>query len=317
MSGPHAETVVRRPAADVVVPFFGSESELHSLRIRLHELRLRPGDTLVVVDNRPAAAAATPEPGIVRAPECQSSYHARNRGAAHGHAPWLVFLDADVLPAPDLLDRYFAEPIDERVAVLAGAIEDVPPAGRAGLAARYAGLARSRGDENVWRPGFAYAQTGSAAVRRLAFEAIGGFEEVRSGGDADLCFRLAHAGWRVERRPEAVARHRGRASVRALLRHRLRHGAGAAWLEARYPGFSPALRRRWFVTSFPRWELAAAWALARGDEDRAVRQALDPLCTAAFELGRRLPNRPGSGRAVLASELSAILQRSRGALRAR
>ena len=37
-----------------------------------------------------------------------------------------------------------------------------------------------------------YAQTAHCAVRRSAFEAVGGFrEDIRSGGDADLCFRLA------------------------------------------------------------------------------------------------------------------------------
>ncbi len=41
-----------RLAADVVVPFAGSETALDALVLRLHELRLAAGDTVVVADNR-------------------------------------------------------------------------------------------------------------------------------------------------------------------------------------------------------------------------------------------------------------------------
>jgi mycofactocin glycosyltransferase len=282
-----------RPAVDVVVPFLDDERSLHALLKRLRELELGPEDTVVVVDNRPRSGAATPAPEVLRAPERQSSYYARNRGVARGSAPWLLFLDADVLAPADLVDRYFAEAPDERTAVLAGAIEDLPPE-RPGLAGRYARLSRALNDDNTWRPGFAYAQTASAAVRREAFEAADGFLEVRSGGDADLCFRLAQAGWRIERRPRAVVRHRSRASVRGLVRQYLRYGSGAAWLERRYPGFAPARSPGSVALQVIRGEVAAARALARRDRDGAVRHALDPVCTAAFALGRRLPNDVGS-----------------------
>src|SRR3712207_7575346 len=57
---------------------------------------------------------------------------------------------------------------------------------------------------------WAYAQTANAAVRRTAFDAVGGFEErIRSAGDADLCWRVVAAGWELEARPEI-----GRASCR-------------------------------------------------------------------------------------------------------
>jgi GT2 family glycosyltransferase len=289
-----------RPHIDVIVPFLGSDAELRALRERLRALELRPGDNLLVVDNRPRAHAAPPDQSVVRAPDRQSSYHARNRGAAEGEAPWLVFVDADVLPSPELLDQYFSGGVDERTAVLAGAIQDVPGSGIAG---RYAQLARSLSDDNVWRPGFPYAQTASAAVRREAFESVGGFDEVRSGGDADLCFRLARAGWRIERRPGARVQHRGRSSLRALLRQYLRYGAGAAWLEARHPGFAPRRRARDVVREVLLGELAAVRALGRRDADEALRLGLGSICSAAFEVGRRLPNdasrrRPALGRSL-------------------
>src|SRR4051794_11019614 len=100
-----------RPAVDVVVPFLGSDSALLAVLERMRKLALRAGDSLVLVDNRPDPPAGSAQPQVVRAPARQSSYHARNRGAARGEAPWLLFLDADVLAPPDLIDRYFAEPV--------------------------------------------------------------------------------------------------------------------------------------------------------------------------------------------------------------
>jgi GT2 family glycosyltransferase len=279
-----------RPAVDVVVPFVGDDSELDALLRRLATLALGPDDTLVVVDNRPGRSTSVQRPNVVRAPARQSSYHARNVGAARGHAPWLLFLDGDVQAPPDIVDRYFATPVGERVAVLAGAIKDLPPAARRSPAERYAHLSTPLSDDNTWRPGFEYAQTASAAVRRAAFEQCGGFAEVRSGGDADICYRLMRAGWMVERRPDAVVGHRSRASTRGLVRQYLRYGAGAAWLEARYPGFAP--RSGWgeMLVDFLRGQRAATLALRRGDPDRAVTSAVGALCRLAFGAGACLSN---------------------------
>jgi hypothetical protein len=234
-----------RPPVDVVVPYAGPARGLDAVRGRLAGLALREGDSLVVADNRVGVPAPALVPGIVviDARDAPGSYHARNRGAAGGGNPWIVFLDGDVEFPTNLLDQLFAPPPAPGCAVLAGGIVDQPPAdGDAGLAVRWAarrGLMDQ--DRTFARPGFAYAQTANCAVRRTAFEAVGGFTaEVRSGGDADLCFRLVDAGWTLERREAAAVVHVSRATVRSLLRQRLRVGAGAGWLERRRPGRRPA-----------------------------------------------------------------------------
>jgi GT2 family glycosyltransferase len=286
-----------RPAIDVVLPFRGSDAELERVAERLATLGLRARDTLTIADNRPGAVDAGRGPvRIVGAGERQTSYHARNRGAACGAAPWLVFLDADVLAPPDLLDRYFAIAPAQKVGVLAGAVVDEPaPHGAAGTAAgRYAWLKSSMSQEvTLAHDDWGFAQTANAAVRRVAFEQAGGFDAgVRSGGDADLCFRVRAAGWTLERRDAAAVVHRNRATISRMLAQRARHGAGAAWLGRRWPGALP--RRRWAGLAWwsARRVAHGLVAAARRDRDAALLGLLDGPAVWAFELGRLVPNRP-------------------------
>jgi len=288
--------VCPRPAVDVVLPFKGSDADLERVAERLAGLAIGAGDTLTIADNRPGAAgSARGAVQVIGAGAKQTSYFARNAGAALGTAPWLVFLDADVLPPADLLDRYFADPPRDTTGVLAGAVVDEEPADATDTAAnRYAFLKSSMSQEiTLADDAWPFAQTANAAVRRTAFDQIGGFEEaVRSGGDADLCFRLRAAGWELERRPQAAAVHRNRATIPRMLAQRARHGAGAGWLAKRWPGAMP--RRRW--PGLALWSAKRAAhgliALARRNRDEALLGLLDGPTVWAFELGRLIPNRP-------------------------
>jgi len=285
-----------RPAVDVVVPFRGSTAELHQLADRLATLALRDGDSVTIADNRPGATDS--QRGAVKilgAGERQTSYHARNRGADANNAPWLVFIDADVVAPRDLLDRYFAQPPADDTGVLAGAVVDeTPPAESDNPAVRYAYLKSSMSQEITLADArWAFAQTANAAVRRQAFTQVGGFEAgIRSGGDADLCFRLHAAGWSLERREQAAVVHRNRTTIARMLGQRARHGAGGAWLSRRWPGAMP--RRRW--PGLALWSTRRAVhgikAAARGDRDEALLGLLDGPAVWAFELGRLIPNRP-------------------------
>jgi len=277
---------VARPAVDVVIPFGGDRAGWAETVHRMSRLRLGSGDTLTVVDN----TGEVDDPRALVATAYASSYYARNRGAERGRAEWIVFLDSDVVPVPDLLDRHFDPPPDERTAIVAGGIVDQAPDG-AGLALRYAGLKRSMSHETVLTGRWSFAQTANCAVRRSAFEEVGGFAPaVRSGGDADLAFRLAQHGWRLEVRGHAEVVHLNRPTVKALLRQRMRHGSGAAWLQERHPGSFPPRNKlgllRWTFVTWAR----ALGARARGDTDQALVCALDPVAVWAFELGRRVPN---------------------------
>jgi GT2 family glycosyltransferase len=283
--------VDQRPAADVVVPVAADADGLRAVVARMRQLTLCEGDTLTVVDNRGVGV----DDGLVLvAAGTPTSYYARNAGAGRGVAPWLVFLDADVEPPSDLLDRMLGGGIDERVGVLAGGVIDAPVGPGGPAAARFAELKGSMSqDVTLGHGDWAFAQTANAAVRRTAFEAAGGFrEEVRSGGDADLCWRLRAAGWKLEARPAAAVLHRNRQTIRAMLGQRFRHGSGAAWLGRQHRGALPARSWPGLALWAMRRAASGARALARGDRDEAVLGLLDGPAVWAFELGRLVSNRP-------------------------
>jgi GT2 family glycosyltransferase len=305
---------VKRPPVDVVVPFAGSQQALADLLRRLSGLKLAEGDSLVVVDNRPEADGPSELPPgvatIVRAPERQSSYFARNAGARRGEAEWILFIDADVEPPADLLDRYFERAPAARTAVLAGAIDDEGPLpGR-----RYrapSGYGHLKPESTLGRGRWSYAHTANCAVRRTAFDEVGGFAgEIRSGGDADLCFRLRDAGWALEPREEAAAVHRGRSTLPDFLRQVFRHGSGAAWLNRVHPGSAPpepwrlAAQTGRMVVSIPYRLLAA------GGVNRALARVVELLGIWAFAVGRLVPNESPSRRIAPVTRPSAPPPRS-------
>jgi GT2 family glycosyltransferase len=288
---------------DVVVPFRGKPPELDELRARLRRIAVQPADTVVVVDNTPGRVA--PEDAgdervrVIRAPERAAPGYARNRGVAHGSADWLVFLDADVVPREDLLARYFEPPPGERTALLAGGIRDepVPPGGPA--TARYAYLRQFMSqDDTLGRGRWGFPKTANVALRRAAFEELGGFrDDIRGGEDADLTFRLRAAGWELERREEAAVVHRNRHTIRGFVRQKLTHGSGLAWVQREYPGAAvphrlPGLLWWGVRTAGPRLARAARTR----DRDEALWALLEPLEIVVHELGRWLPNeRPVRG----------------------
>jgi len=281
----------------VVVPFRGTAAELDELRWALSSLALDPGDSLVVVDNTPGREPAG-EPGEARiavrsAAAVASPGFARNRGAERGSAEWIVFFDADTVPAPDLLERYFDPPPRERTALLAGGVLDeaVPPDGRA--VARYAHIRGVMAQDNTFGLGdWSFPQTANAACRRTAFDAAGGFrEDIRAGEDADLTFRLRAAGWEVERREAAAVVHRSRQTVRGFVAQKLNHGAGGAWLADRYPGTFPPRRRPGLVWWGVRTLAGGlAGAVRHRERDRALWAVFEPLEHLSYEFGRSLSN---------------------------
>lgn len=283
--------MTRRPAISVVVPFRGDEAAAERTLQALAQIKVSDRDEIVLADNSDDGAAArlaTEPVKVVQATGERSSYHARNAGARAAEAgEWLLFIDSDCVPHPDLLDAYFAEPVEERCGVLAGEISGDRAQG--GLMPRYA---RSRNylsqTEGLHGKAGNAAATANMLVRRSAFDAVGGFaERIRSGGDVDLCWRLRDAGWTLSYRPGAGVVHRHRETLLGFMGQVARYGAGARWLDANHPGSSP----RWpLVPGLVGSARDISANLLHGRFEEATFRAIDGLGLVAHNVGYRASN---------------------------
>ena len=226
-----------RPPVSVVMPFAGDASAAARAVAALRALIVRDGDELILSDNA-GGVGEVEGVNVVGAAGERSPSHARNKGAARSTGDWILFLDADCIPDPGLIDAYFDLPVGDRVGALAGEIVAAP--GASTLAERYAAARNFLGQQtHLAHPYKPRAPAANLLVRRTLFEQLGGFVEgVRAAEDTDFCWRLQDAGWLLEARPAGVE-HRYRATVSELRRQWRGYAAGRAWLATRYPGFKP------------------------------------------------------------------------------
>ncbi len=283
-----------RPGVSVVVPFAGDAEDAARLARSLAALELGGDDEIVVADNSGEGCFGEYSgTRVVRATGERSSYHARNVGARaaagrEGEAgpEWLVFTDSDCVPAPSLLGAYFAKDVPEDVGALAGSVASDPD--QSHFLARYASDRGFLDQDAGLHTADDAAATANLAVRCKAFDEIEGFTEgIRSGGDVDLCRRLVEAGWKIERRPEAIVSHLHRESLSDLMGSIARYAAGARWLNERYPGTAPA----WpLVPGLVHCGKDIAGDLARRRFEEAAFRGVDAMGMFAHTIGYRRSN---------------------------
>src|SRR4051812_8703521 len=223
----------------VIVPTFQRRALVTEVVRGLAAQVVPPIEVVVVVDGSTDGTAqaleevSAPFPvRVVEQPNAGAA-RARNRGAALARGDLLLFLDDDMVAAPDLvaqLGRVHASGAD---AVL-GHIPAVAGSTAAFLTRGLTEWAVRRRDRLV-RDGALSATdvlTGQLSVRRDVFESLGGFDERFTkdgsfgGEDTDFGRRLLGAGYRVEFAPDAVSHQHYAVTPRAYLKQW--HQAGAA-----------------------------------------------------------------------------------------
>jgi GT2 family glycosyltransferase len=190
------------PRVSVVVPVFNDPGNLAECLSAL--AAGRDGDTeIVVVDD--ASTDDTPRVAegfgvrLVRLDTNRGPGGARNAGARVARGDVLFFVDADVVVAPDALDRVRAAfAADSALAAVFGSYDERPRA--AGLVSQYRNLLHHWVHQQA-SPEASTFWAGCGAVRRPVFEAMGGFDERRfptsSIEDIELGYRLRRAGYRI------------------------------------------------------------------------------------------------------------------------
>ena len=200
---------------------------------------------------------------VLRTDMSRGPYAARNTGWHSTPAPIVVFTDARCRARPGWLKAIVA-PLGDDEAAVAGADVVMGP-GRT-LAERWAARdQRLRIAQHMAHEFLPFVPTASLGVRRRTLEKLGGFREVRSGGDVDLCWRVQLQGLGpVVAAPGAVMDYEPRSSVRAVLRQWRRYGEAHAHLWTEFAPYGcpvPQPDGRWrAVRHGTRW---AARALVR------------------------------------------------------
>lgn len=217
-----------RPAAAVVIPAWNAWEHTRSCLISLRPT-LSPRDKVVVVDNgsvdeTPRGLAHFPWAKVVRNDENLGFATACNEGAATSTSEILVFLNSDTVPLGRWLDELIA-PFADAAVTATGARSNFVSGPQLVPEARYSNKAELRDFERSWRQSHAglTSEVGRLvgfclAVRRSAFEAVGGFDEgYKPGGyeDDDLCRRLVEAGGKLVIAHGSFVHHVGHASFDA------------------------------------------------------------------------------------------------------
>jgi GT2 family glycosyltransferase len=229
----------------------------------------------VIVVGQDRYRLAPPDVRFVQTPRPISPAAARNLGARMAGGDYLLFLDADCLAAPDLVERMLARHREGRAVVGAGVIAEKDS------------YWRLCDNLLVFAPFLSSAAAGprpyltslAISIARGVFDQLGGFDEsyAPTGEDMDLSLRLRARGYELFLEPAAGVAHRPqRASAGAVFTHLRSFGQGYYRLQRQHAALwrSPLARlpRQAFGLLIALIPLLAikdiVWQLAR---DRALR----------------------------------------------
>jgi glycosyltransferase involved in cell wall biosynthesis len=256
---------------DVIIPVHNMAAQLGECITPIID-QLNDNDRVVVVDDASTdSTLRTAEmlgADVLRIDESRGPYYARHAAAMQSAADQLLFIDGRSRPLPGLVDAH--KMLLSRPGIALSCTETRTRSGPT-VAERisakrqpfaltgYVGVS-TRLD---------FFPTCNLGVRTDAYRHVGGFRHMRSGGDADLCWRIQKAGLgRMAADPQVLMEWMPRTSLRDTLEQWYRYGKSTRYLEWVWPDQSPKATGRgfdWRRVLTPRGvETAASAAYAAG-----------------------------------------------------
>lgn len=180
--------------------------------------------TAAVIRRYPVTYAYEPRRGVS---------NARNRGIAEGSGEVFAFIDGDCVAGPSWLRELVAPFADPEVGCVAGELAHAPGES---VAERQATRMLGSWQAYAVSSNPPYAITANAAYRAQAFEQVGPFDpRMPRAQDVELGLRFSERSeLRLVYAPEAVVRHRHRATQRGFFRQQLGWAFGAGLVAAKY-----------------------------------------------------------------------------------
>lgn len=195
------------PLISVIIPTFNRCQRLQRALAGLGEQRIESGafETIVVSDGSTDGTdvylerGATPVPVVSMRQPNTGPAAARNRGIAEACGDLIVFIDDDIVPAPDLLTAHLAahENSDDRLVTIGPMLtpNDVTLTPWVEWEQRMLYKQYDAIRDGTIATSARQFYTGNAAIRRAQLAASGGFNEAfRRAEDVELAYRLADGG---------------------------------------------------------------------------------------------------------------------------
>ncbi|GAC1368398.1 MAG: hypothetical protein NVS2B12_15470 [Ktedonobacteraceae bacterium] len=190
------------PSVSIVIPATRLEQAEQALIALSQQVYAGPLETIVVGLPGPVLAARWPI-SAVHSETTHKPGRARNLGAAQANGAILLFLDDDMLVAPDWVEQN-VRALDQEGAGVVGARM---PGRTQTFYARCADFT-NYGHYQHKRAMQEVLGAGSMGIRKALFTEVGGFnEELSAGEDVELCYRIQARGYRTLYQPQIVVLH--------------------------------------------------------------------------------------------------------------
>jgi GT2 family glycosyltransferase len=293
-------TQPQRPTVSVVIPAHSDErwTQLSEAVASALAQTCPATEVIVTIDHNPGllSRARRELTDVVVIPNtgARGASGTRNAGVARSRGEIIAFLDDDACAAPDWLETLIVHFADPAVAGAGGRVDPLWATARPrwfpgefdwAVGASYAGMPETTARvRNVW--------TNNMALRRSAFDAVGGFREdfgkvgdVCCPEDTELCLRVTSGSWLYV--PTSAVGHwvsAERATFRYFLRRCFEEGqgkAGIAVLDGAAKGTSA--ERSYTARVLPAAVGRGLAETVAGDSAGALRSAaiIGGFCTAA------------------------------------